>query len=480
MSDMRWYRNQEIDDLRKRQRDLERRMNSAVENRNYYRNTLNDIYKEINSASTMSTKRVVELINQMNDATESRIEAFSEEMQIAMGKQNIEFHNNLAQVYRNLDNIHGRINDVYDQIDNLSNSFRETIASLNDREEARLERAETARIQLGFLLGNINMLHPDKLTPGEAEIVSQILADVNTDIQNEDAEAAISLVQGKMPEAVNLYARLEIMNREYDELLVWLNDRIKLLNGRFEELIVPEKNRCAIEDKRLKIEFDGDVNFWSSNVLSELMGQYNELVGQILDTYFIEYDLENLRNACIRIERIEQDIQLCVNLSYQEFIEYAYLCDVARLINNNMNGYGWDKERNGFSDDDKRKPYYLIYDDHAGNTATIVINQSREYARKKERKDGKDLFIPVLAEYPIFGVDVENEDTDKANATRRGIINRLVSNTDIKKESILDYAESLVSGKPSEQFREETANTGDKKRLERVNNVRTQIDFMNI
>jgi len=148
------------------------------------------------------------------------------------------------------------------------------------------------------LLEHIAELHPDKLTPGEYELLSEGLAYAESDANNGDYESAIGVAQTHIPVAAELRTRLEVLNDEFSQLVVQIHDRCNEVYSRIQELRIPEKNQQMLSFKDPeKAEFDGRIPFWSNGVFEEIVDRFERICDDVENNYEISMDIESLRRA---------------------------------------------------------------------------------------------------------------------------------------------------------------------------------------
>lgn len=274
-----------------------------------------------------------------------------------------------------------------------------------------------------MVYGNINTLHPDKLAPDETELISNTLENIDIDIRNEDYEAAISLAQNKMPEAMLLQARLEVMNDEYAQEVVAIHDLCRDMSNRVEDLKQPGKNIAPLKYNDVDGEFDGRINFWSNGLFDTLIGKYEHYCDLLLNEYEPEMETVKIRETNKELEQINRQIAKCVELAHDEYYEFCRVSDLAvRIYQVLTNKDSWKLMDSGFVNNDVRRAYSMVFYNGGDMVGTVVVMQSRENIGKNRK--GEDVYGPTQFRVMVNsnkGID----DIKRCEITREGIIARL-------------------------------------------------------
>ena len=322
--------------------------------------------QELERRLTAERTRMYSRLSEVN----SSLHAELERQRVHFGKETERLRNEAAV-------IDGRISETENRVSALSEEYERTLGEIVSRVEDQKTRARIYYDRLAALLRDIYLLHPEKLVPGEADVIYDCLAFADSDMENGDYEAAMGVVQSKIPEAAALYSRLELLNDEFSQLVIQVHENAMSISERIENLSDPSKNEALLEDADRKIPYDGRIDFWTSGIFGTVTEGFYDFCDLIRNGYEADMDIEGMRNALAELRAVNSRLDSCVNLAHFEFSESFGVQDLAIRIHNILVGSdSWDLSDSGFADGDERKPFAAIYDDGAGNRAIIVVFQS--------------------------------------------------------------------------------------------------------
>jgi len=406
--------------------------------------------RELEDAKKEDARKIDERLKHERAILTAGLEGVSEEIRREIARQNERLSQRIASVQREINGVNGRISEMDDRITEITEEFDTQIQGIFARIDDKRDRATAYRNQLQLLVLDIRELHPDKLTPGEAELLYDALNYVEEDITNTDFEAAIGLAQVHILTAAGLRERLEALNEEYASLMRQLSEHSKELETRFDTLRKPAENECPLPQEDAKdVMFDGRVYYWTSGILDSLEAEFSTLWSEVRNEYAINMDLEMLKPALESMQMMHGRVDASVVFAHNEFYEYVRLCWLVHRVHQTMTEWSeWSFDSGEFVEGDERRAYALQYTSGEGRTASIGLIPTRETGQKDrkgkpelgETKIGIAVFSPdggsraaceidedaILSRLAEAGIKVnllpEKTRTDAADFTQRTIL----------------------------------------------------------
>lgn len=426
-----------------------------IDSNTAYQTTLDQQYLE--RSLEKEAGRLSREFSQFVKDTEQEVSGF-----MARQEQKVE------QARRELLQIGGKVEDLSDKITKISQEFNQGIKDILDKTESEGARARLYHAQLDQLLNEVHTLHPEKLTPGEAELLFEGLAFSETDINNGDYQAAIGIVQTQLPSAYELKTRLEFLNDEYAQLIVRIRDCCELLENRITNIRIPEKNSCLLDLNDENSYFDGRIDFWTNGVFEVLAEKIVNIRSTVENDFMISMDIDALRQALNELLTMDEKLDACINFAHHEFREFLDVQLLAIKINNSLTeDDDWQIVNSGFINDDQRRSFAITYINTNGLTCSIVVIPNKETRDKTGR---------VTYGGTQFSVDVSGRDIgynyELCQITKNGIIARL-------NESEINTGDAIdVHTPPTETvntIRDSTISKGDRFKNERVSRLRASV-----
>lgn len=469
-SDYTWVYNDTYNETVRKDREQDRKRKDADREVGSARFDLRNADKALEREKVRNARELEERLEREQAILTAGLESVSEEVRGEITRQNERLRQCMATVQREMNNVDGRISELDEHITGITEAFDEKIQSIFARIDDKKDRAAAYRNQLQLLVLDIRELHPEKLTPGEADLLYEALDYVEEDIKNTDFEAAIGVAQIHILTAACLRERLEVLNEEYAGLMQQLFEHSGELEARFATLKEPDKNKCPLpqEDAREE-EFDGKVYYWSGGILESLEEEFETVWSEVRTGYAIEMDLDMLRPALEQLQMMHSRIDSGVEFAHNEFYEYVRLCRLVLWIHRVMTEWGWnyDHDYGGFVEDDKRRAYTMAFTNGEGRMASIGLIPTRETGQK-DRK-GK----PELGETKI-GIAVFSPDGEKramSEIVENAILSRLAE-AGIKVNLLREKAGTCAN---ASEFVQRTVLSGDRAKDGRLSAARENI-----
>ena len=422
---VRYIGDQTYRDTKRRDEQLSEERRCADQKVNEAKQRLNYIENEISNQTSLDRKELDFKLARERERLLEGLDTLDESVRLEFGRQNMRFREQLDAVRMDMGRVNVRVSQVGQRIDDLADQFNDNINRILSRIENQENRARAYSNQLRLLLEQIAELHPDKLTPGEYELLSGGLAYAESDANNGDCEATISVAQTHIPTATELRARLEVLNDEFAQLVVQIHDRRNDVYSRIQELRIPEKNQQMLSFKDPeKAEFDGRIPFWSNGVFEEIVDRFERICDDVENNYEISMDIESLRRALGDILVINRNLDECILFAHSEYLEFVGVQSLVRRIHETLTfDDAWHIIDSGFADDDERRSYSLSYENGAGLTATLVIMPTRDVVRRN--RNGSVEYGETQFRIDVFQVG-NDQDAQLCNLTRSGILAQLI------------------------------------------------------
>lgn len=421
----RWIYNPTYNEAKRRDEQLAQERRRADQKVNEAKQRLNYIENEISNQTSLDRKELDFKLARERERLLEGLDTLDESVRLEFGRQNMRFREQLDAVRMDMGRVNVRVSQVGQRIDELADQFNSNINSILSRVENQKDRARAYSNQLRLLLEHIAELHPDKLTPGEYELLSEGLTYAESDAINGDYEAAIGVAQTHIPVAAELRTRLEVLNDEFSQLVVQIHNHCNEVYSRIQEFRITERNQQVLSFKDTEeVEFDGRIPFWSNGIFEEIVDRFEQICDDIENNYEISMDIESLRRALGDILVINRNLDECISFAHSEYLEFVGVQSLVRRIHETLTFDDvWHIIDSGFADDDERRSYSLSYENGAGLKVTFVIMPTRDVVRRN--RNGSVEYGETQFRIDVFQVG-NNQDEQLCNLTRSGILAQLI------------------------------------------------------
>lgn len=371
-------RNGELNEMRRKSEAARAKREQADRDLVAARRRLQSATEEMARYSKLDSRQLRRAVKEEERRVLRELDNIEKDLQREIALRNSELRNEMVEIRRSVARTNEEINRVNGRIHEVSQRFEEEIRSIADQMRKQSDRASLYASQLQEVLDRIFKLHPDLLTPGEAEMIQEAMDYVKTDIRIEDYQAAIGLVQDNLPAAIELQTRLERLNDEFNELSVSIDESIVNVREQIVNLTDYDANirevQIAVGKDEFDFRYDGNINHWSSGLFCQLCDAFDELEDRVRQEYIKNMDLDNMRIASRDIPQYLLRIGRCVSFADEEFNVSCRVQGTAILINNALTEDDtWQLTDSGFENNDDRQAYYLSYGDGQGNRSVIVV-----------------------------------------------------------------------------------------------------------
>ena len=163
---MTWVENGRYNRARAEDRAAARRRQEADREVRSEKDRLRRMEKEGARSAARDEQLMRDRIQAETDRLLDGIDEVSDEMRRALRRHVDETQHQMDGIRRSINDVRGQADRLDGKIDDLANSVSARFQALADATTRERSRAQLYSNQFNELLGQINELHPDKLTPG--------------------------------------------------------------------------------------------------------------------------------------------------------------------------------------------------------------------------------------------------------------------------------------------------------------------------
>ena len=380
----------------------------AYVNRTYYNNVLNqanqsdkriqeanekilrekqklaELTKKTQGLSVSDLEMIQNKFDESNSTIQEEILKLREELGVQLGKQAIDNRRIIEDVRKlaeankkNLDNLNSDISKL-DQ--KLNEYISATVSSINeDRKQALLYYD-----QFFAIISSISNLYPEKyevffpdqLTPGISALRS-VGEYALEDITEKRYEAAISVIQSHLQEALNVLAALEILHNEY---LATRQDVEQLLNDVLKQIDeCHESKKKILSVNSTDYTDDHSVSYWAKEVFAEI-DDIAQRIREQFDLCADAHDTNGLNLVKEDIHRLNTLLQTGTAISSNECHLHYECCEMAvqiyeKLLRNDNNR--WILDDQIVNEEDLRDPVIMTISNPEGYKLLITCAPER-------------------------------------------------------------------------------------------------------
>ena len=461
----RWIQNDIYRNTKRRLDNLSNERRAAVERVREAKTQLDQIDVEIADRTNLDRKELDWKLAQERRRNLDSIDELTDELRLEIGRQNVRFRDRVDELRYSILQVEDGITQVDGRVNEMADDFAREFSRITNRLDDQKTRALAYSTQLRMMLDDICSLHPNKLSPGDAEDISEALTYALSDIDYGDYQAAIGVSQINLINASVLQSKLEILNDEYSQLLVHIYERCSSIHERIDSLKKPENNIYNLPFADISEEFDGRIPFWSSGLFDEIELNFRRICDAVESRYEVDMDIDSLKDALVEIVHIEEQLDECIAVAHNEYYEFLRVQQLAISLYEALTYDGsWHlhADSSGYTDADERRPYRMVLVDGCGNVASIVVFHNREIRSQTRRgvEYGETQFMLDVCDGDTMS------DADLCEIIRRGLLSRLEeSHIDIGRGNRQD---SRISDSNSTEFITNTVIVGDKIKDDRI------------
>lgn len=417
--DMTWVRNEEYNRIKAEERVAARRKREADREVRAAKDRFRRAEKEAEQLASRDEQLMRERIQAETDRLLIGIDEVSDEM-----RENLRRH--VEETQRQIDGMRSSIRDVQNQadqldskIDSMSREISTNFQTIVEEQARKEERAQLYFNRFMDLLGQVNTLNPDKLAPVEVSEHEMSAAFIREDLAAGTPEAALGMAQSHIPALITLRTRLEHLNEQFRDLQAEGNQVIAELQENIRQLRDYERNQRTVEAGQSSYEYDGNIVFWTNDLFTVAVQNY-ENIRSGFEFAEDEMDLESMQTAIRQLNQVAIQLTECEEFAIHEFQLFGMVQSIATAIYESLTAdETWALSQSGFTEDDARRSFQMVYTDGAGNTASVVVIPNREVLARRE-----------LGEIQFF-VDVcdgmKTENRERCEIIRNGLLSRLES-----------------------------------------------------
>ena len=461
-----WVGTGEYNNAQKKEAEIKQECIAVNQKVSSANQSLQNFDKEIAAQANINKEKLEALIAENSGKQEEMLLDLKEGIGVQLGIQNVHFKKQLDELQSNVDAVNDQVNQLDEKIKEIVDDFNRKINDILSGIKDRKLRAEAWAQQFSELMEQISVLNPDKLAGDDYIVLLDGLKNIATNQKNGDYEALISVAQTNFSVAAILQTKLELMNNEYNNLIIQINNLIEERDNLIKEMNIPEKNIKEIPvSEAEKIEFDGRIAFWTSGVFESLVERFEQICRDVKDVYEPEMDIDSLKKTLAELTTFINDLNECEKLAHDEFIISDSVVNLVRRIHHILAvENSWSLKESGFKDDDERLSYSLSLENGTDMLATIVVIPERNV----ESQSGKNIFRDAKFRLDVFDMNGNNEEA-LCDLTRNGILEDLM-NGEIKigidvrdNTTIINRARKpqMISTECSEDFISLVSSDGD-------------------
>lgn len=325
-------------------------------------------------------------INSANKDLRGELESLREELGRQLGKQALENQRAISSVRqlaeankRNLEKVNQQINNLEKKINAQVSEIARQLA--NDRKQALFcydQLAETVKRISNLFPDKYEALYPEYLQPGYYVLQSTV-GFILDDIEHKDYEAAISLAQTRIQEAVNTLAQLEFYHTAFLNADAEVRTALSNLTKRVGTL-EKSKNTILLVGRDSEEYEDGHgIAYWARELYREITRRISDSKARF-DICDESHDTEGLMRIKEDVNVINEQLSICEQIEENERkLHYECVERVVQIYNalNENDGGTWDGFEWHFNEEDLREPVYATISNSVGHQVAIACIPER-------------------------------------------------------------------------------------------------------
>jgi hypothetical protein len=271
----------------------------------------------------------------------------------------------------------GRINidmrTINERVDAVASDFGARFDGLVRQAEREEDMARMIESELSGVMGAIRALRPEKFAPGELSPIAQMHELTRRDIGDGVYQSAIAAGQQCVVDASRLESRLAFLNAIFNERLRETRNRASRLREQIDGFTGAVSYSFELDGETYEGRYD--IDHWSHGAFTAVRERFGEL-NRRLDgaEEAIDVDIDELNRIAGELDRVEETVTACNDLSLRELIGSQLTLETAQRLDNALAAQGWTRGDNGNYSGDEREPFYMQYEDGVGNRVAIVVN----------------------------------------------------------------------------------------------------------
>lgn len=365
--------------------------------------------EEIARVKEETDRKIRIAVNSLAEGHRKKLTALSNLAENEIIAQTNNMIGTLDELMRDVSTNKLRANQLNEEISSISRTISDTFNNLLDRESDAGNRACMLSEELNSMLVQIEQLNPELFKPADYRSLLSLISHVNENITSGDYNAALTVSQNGIIESTQLLTRLMILNEQYNEDFISVQNQMLVLRQRIESFDSNADGVISVNVGNETIDYDYDISFWSEGNYDVIRDRFDYLTSVISHAGTGKIPAEQLQNISEEIESLSQLLDECDQLAREEMISSANIFHTAEVADEYLNQIGYRLQSSGYKDDDDRKPYTMTYINGNGSKLAAVVSSSGN------------------SERPDFIVEVISDNEVEADITKRGVMSGLQS-----------------------------------------------------
>jgi chromosome segregation ATPase len=357
-----------------------------------------------------------------------------------LNKINNKLSAELREVNNELLKTKGDIETIKKETQKNKQKINEIIANLNREKKEKKELALFWINNLNAQIDMIKELEHEKFKPNELNRLLTQIELARKNFENGMYEAAVSSLQERYLDAVDLFEEVFLLQKEFEDLKAQALENLDELKSLLEAQRVVE---YELEGQKIEV----DVDYWSEGRLSEIEKEISSLEKEINDK---NTSTKRLREILKYQEKLKEEL---INLSEKakhNLFMYQARVDSANDIIDILDEMGFEAVDNALLKDDKRKSLFVKFENESEEEIMVILSPKDDknvanimFDIESTNPKFKDLRLNnILKELNKKGVRVENfACTDNENP--RNIINEFKDFEKVKEGRVEDKLKKL-------------------------------------
>lgn len=327
------------------------------------RDELRRLEKEAREAESLKSRLERERKKRKSDISKIRGE-FNEKIE-KLNRINNNLSFELRKVNSELLNTKADISTLKKEISKTNEKLNRVIDNINREKKEKKELALFWINNLNSQIDMINSLEHEKFKPGELNRLIMQIEFAKKNYENGIYEAAISSLQERYIDAVELFEEVFILQKEFAEL-------------KEEALKKLEKMKILVEaQKEIEYEISGekikvDVDYWSNGRLSEIKKEAEMLEKKINDKNTTTQELKEILKY---EDNLIEELTKISEIAKHNLFLYQARIDSANDVIDILDELGFEAVEDALVGDDKRKPLFLKFENESNEEILLVVSQ---------------------------------------------------------------------------------------------------------
>jgi len=325
-----------------------------------------------------------------------RLEREREKRKSDISRIRNEFNKKLNELKRLNKNLSSELKELNEELINTKKDLKEDIKKNREKinniiskiNQEKKEKKELALYWINNLSSQIDMikkLDHEKFKPNE---LNRILTQIELAKKNYESgmfEAAISSLQERYIDAVELFEEVLSLEKEFNELkeeaLKKIDEILNLLNAQKE---------VEIEVEGQKVEVD--VNYWTNNRLDEIKKEAELLKKKIEDK---KTTTKELKEIIEKEENLIEELKNIHNKAIDNLFLYQSRIDSANDIIDILDELGYEAVDDAMLSNDKRKSLFVKFENENEEEILVILSP-------KDNKNRLNILFDIETTNPKF------------------------------------------------------------------------------